>query len=248
MPSGSSLVAQGDDLLRQHQASVQSTLVEEHYFSDSATSAGIHKPGSARLFYGLDSSVSTLGSEADDAGRFHFASDTEKLRALGYSNNTLAAVAPAYAKVYLSAVTNVAYGLTGQSTKSILWTAEEYDTHNFFSASSIGLQIPAGLGGYYQIDLRLQYENHITLADGANPGMYINIGTDDGEILAFDEYVSSDGTRQHHFNHLRWVGQLSATSHVYAYLNHLNTPAGSTSDATLDSGTTRTWLALTRIA
>jgi len=83
MPSGTSLVSTGDDTLRQHWASLQSGLIEEHFFSDSSSSAGIHKLGSARIDVQTGSQVSS--SDADDEGRLLYARDVRGLFLLGDS-------------------------------------------------------------------------------------------------------------------------------------------------------------------
>ena len=47
-PSGTSLVSQGDDLMRQHWGSLEDTIEEEHNFTNKPTVAGVHKPGVGR--------------------------------------------------------------------------------------------------------------------------------------------------------------------------------------------------------
>jgi len=86
MPSGTSLVSEGDDLMRQHQESLENTIEEEHYFTDSVTSAGIHKKGSGKAFCADLSALSTSG--ADDVGRLFYAVDNESLHILGESGTT----------------------------------------------------------------------------------------------------------------------------------------------------------------
>jgi len=86
MPSGTSLVSEGDDLMRQHWGTLEDTHKQEHYFNDSVTSAGIHKHGSARIFSGNISNLSTAG--ADDANRMFYAVDDQSLHLLGTSVTT----------------------------------------------------------------------------------------------------------------------------------------------------------------
>lgn len=95
MPSGSSSIQHGDDLLRSDKSVLEATLNTEHYFSGdtlSAASAGVHRLGSARVFVGSSSAVSGVGHE----GRLMYATDTQDLHYLGvgagdtirYSNRT----------------------------------------------------------------------------------------------------------------------------------------------------------------
>ena len=84
MPSGTSDVAHGDNLMRQHQNSLEITLEEEHYFADSPTSAGIHKAGASRISYGDLASLKTTPEE----GRTFYAVDDESLYFTGASATT----------------------------------------------------------------------------------------------------------------------------------------------------------------
>lgn len=85
-PAGTDPVSQGDDRMRSHWDALQDSWQEEHYFSASPTSAGIHKAGSARVFVGPLSDLSADG--ADDVGRLMYAVDDESLYILGDSATT----------------------------------------------------------------------------------------------------------------------------------------------------------------
>lgn len=74
VPSDDSFVKDGANLIRSDKSIVQQAIQEEHYFEDSASSTGIHKPGSARPYYGPSSDV----SEAADDGRLMVTSDTSE--------------------------------------------------------------------------------------------------------------------------------------------------------------------------
>ena len=51
LPSGSASISVGDDNIRDNNVSLELAWEDEHYFTDgSATSAGVHKAGSARAF------------------------------------------------------------------------------------------------------------------------------------------------------------------------------------------------------
>lgn len=74
MPSGTSRKSDGDDLMRQHWRSLGSTWSTEHYFIDSAISAGIHKKGSARVYVQTTAPASSL----DRDGRIWLDSATSR--------------------------------------------------------------------------------------------------------------------------------------------------------------------------
>lgn len=78
IPSGSSAIAQGDDEIRSFKSHMQAWWEQEHYATDgSTTSAGIHKPGSARAFVAASSALSN--PTADNDGRLFFATDTNQM-------------------------------------------------------------------------------------------------------------------------------------------------------------------------
>ena len=82
MPSGTSLISEGDDLMRQHWGSLQSLLQDEHFMVDSKTSAGIHKQGTARIFAGPVSAISAMPASTD-SGRLFLEYDTGNLMHIG---------------------------------------------------------------------------------------------------------------------------------------------------------------------
>ena len=79
LPSGTSALSEGDGNIRSNQSSVQAALEEEHFFTDSTASTGIHKLGSARAFVGAHSAIAHLG--ADSQGRVYWSTDTGELLA-----------------------------------------------------------------------------------------------------------------------------------------------------------------------
>jgi len=84
MPSGTSRKSDGDDLMRQHWRSLDSTVSTEHYMSDSVTSAGIHKKGSARAYVQAAAPTSSL----DRDGRIWLDSATSRSYVLRDSART----------------------------------------------------------------------------------------------------------------------------------------------------------------
>lgn len=78
LPSGTSRIRDSDDQIRSDKSILAATLETEHYFSSSSLSAGIHKPGSARVHVGTLSQVSTVA----DSGRLMFTTDRPALHYL----------------------------------------------------------------------------------------------------------------------------------------------------------------------
>ena len=92
MPSGTSRKSDGDDLMRQHWGALGSTWTEEHHFTDSAKSAGLHKKGSARAY--VKSTASASGPDRDGKiwlnsanSRAYILRDSSRTNLLGGSPN-----------------------------------------------------------------------------------------------------------------------------------------------------------------
>jgi hypothetical protein len=84
-PSGASLLRDADDMLRSDKSILQATLQQEHYFTDgSANSAGEHKLGSARIYSGASSAVSSSGQ----SGRLMWDETNSQLVALHAATST----------------------------------------------------------------------------------------------------------------------------------------------------------------
>lgn len=79
VPSGASLGRDIDNTMRSDKSILEAALNDEHYFeSASSLSAGEHRRGSARVYVGTASQVSTVG----DDGRLMFATDENALYVL----------------------------------------------------------------------------------------------------------------------------------------------------------------------
>ena len=86
VPSGASLQREFDDLYRSDKSILEATLNTEHYYtSSSATSAGVHRLGSARVYMGARSALSV---PTDGNGRLMYCSDTSSLHVMGASSAT----------------------------------------------------------------------------------------------------------------------------------------------------------------
>ena len=77
-PPGSESVGLGDDRIRSFKTSARPALDSEHYWTSSSSTAGAHRSGSARAFWGTQSQVSTSG-DSYSAGRMMITSNTSRL-------------------------------------------------------------------------------------------------------------------------------------------------------------------------
>jgi hypothetical protein len=83
-PAGSESLALGDDRIRSLKTSVQAALDDEHVFPSSGGTAGQHRAGSARAYFGTQSRVSASTTSAPTAdGRMMLTSDTTRLFGVG---------------------------------------------------------------------------------------------------------------------------------------------------------------------
>lgn len=84
-PADTDLVGQGDDTIRSLKSNLQGALDAEHFFPSAGGAAGAHRKGSARVFVGASSEVSS----ADTDGRLMFNSSISQLV---YLNSTASVV------------------------------------------------------------------------------------------------------------------------------------------------------------
>ena len=79
-PAGSEAVSNGDNRIRSMKTDLRTALDDEHIFPSSGGTAGLHRVGSGRAFYGTQSrvSASTTSAPAQD-GRLMMTSDTSRL-------------------------------------------------------------------------------------------------------------------------------------------------------------------------
>ena len=78
-PANTDLVGQGDDQIRSFKSNVQGGLAAEHLWPSGGGLSGVHALGSARVFVGPASQVSS----ADTSGRLMFDSTNSKLHYVG---------------------------------------------------------------------------------------------------------------------------------------------------------------------
>lgn len=155
MPSGSSSIADGDDLLRQHWTSLQSLIESEHYMTDSLTSAGLHKLGSARGYADVSSrkSVTNVPAGTRD-GRLFLELDTGRIHALGPSQITAFTQGYGAFDVYDSV-------LASGADVPAVFEGEYLDiapnSEQWISGSGTTLTVPSGCSGYYQFVATLNF-------------------------------------------------------------------------------------------
>jgi hypothetical protein len=123
MPSGTSDVDEGDDLMRQHWNSLENTWEEEHEFASRATMAGIHKAGSSRVSYGDTASLKTTTED----GRIYYDNALNALHLTGPSNTT-AITSPGGPVKSMNSGTKALYMslYTTINASGTTWTSSEY--------------------------------------------------------------------------------------------------------------------------
>lgn len=90
VPAGSESVGLGDNRIRSMKTDLRTALDDEHVFPSSGGTAGQHRAGSARAFYGTQSQVSASTTSAPTAdGRMMLTSDTSRLFGVGSGGTVL---------------------------------------------------------------------------------------------------------------------------------------------------------------
>lgn len=83
-PDGGDSLGLGDNEIRSLKTSVRIGLDGEHVWPSGGGDAGVHRPGSARPFFGAQSLVSSTGTD----GRLFHASDSSRLFGVGSGGTT----------------------------------------------------------------------------------------------------------------------------------------------------------------
>lgn len=84
-PAGGDSISEGDNAIRSLKTSVRVGLDGEHVWPSGGGDAGVHRLGSGRPHYGLQSAVSSTGTD----GRLMQTSDTSRLFGVGSGGTTL---------------------------------------------------------------------------------------------------------------------------------------------------------------
>lgn len=85
VPSDSESAGLGDDRIRSLKSSLRLGLAEEHVWGSAGGDVGQHLRGSAKVYVGPQSAVSSAGTE----GKLQFASDTSRLFGVGSAGTVL---------------------------------------------------------------------------------------------------------------------------------------------------------------
>lgn len=89
VPAATDLVGQGDDVIRSFKSNLQGGLSAEHLWPSGGGLSGVHALGSARVFVGTNSQVSS----ADTSGRLMFNSTRSTLHYVGAEGTALLGLA-----------------------------------------------------------------------------------------------------------------------------------------------------------
>jgi len=169
MPSGSSSISDGDDLLRQHWASLESTLATDHRFGSSETLAGYHKPGTARVYTGLSSALSATNLPTDvEEGRVFAELDTGKLYLLGASAQTCFSPGVGAFNVK-DTLQSLVFGDNQATFDAQYADVTPNDSDTWITISGATLTVPSGASGYYllQADVFKPYGFSSSFSDAA---------------------------------------------------------------------------------
>lgn len=83
-PAGSEIIGNGDNRIRSMKTDLRNALDDEHVFPSSGGTAGQHRAGSARAYFGTQSQVSASTTSAPTQdGRLMMTSDTSRLFGVG---------------------------------------------------------------------------------------------------------------------------------------------------------------------
>lgn len=145
MPSGTSRKSDGDDLMRQHWGALGSTLTEEHHFTDSTASAGIHKKGSARAY--VKSTVSAAGLDRD--GKIWLDSANSHLYVLrGSSITNRVSVSPNEQAVHYSWDSRAAIAV-GEQLVTFSFTTDTINSVTTFTFPKVFVDQPSVVASVY---------------------------------------------------------------------------------------------------
>lgn len=145
VPAGSESVGLGDDRIRSIKTQTRTGLDSEHFWDSSGGTVGVHRAGSARVFYGTESQVSASGLTSITSyheGRLMQTSDTSRLFGVGPGGKAMLGAGP----LSLSMQTSVA-GMLGEN-QLYYWAMDagfvlsQQSTHNvLFNSSYSGIPI-----------------------------------------------------------------------------------------------------------
>lgn len=210
-PSGSSLVSKGDDKFRSLQSDVEETWEEEHFFlaDNSGASAGIHRPGSARVDFGTASA-----STSTDEGRLYYDVDDGVLVVQGSSATTALSGGDAKIKgARVEAGSSNSQGFPDGTSSLVSWGNEVFDNGGYFTlsnGSATSFEIPSGEDGLYEVRAHMDATGEGFISQG---GGEIEIQVNGGASLIGTRRLPSS---------LSTIIRSSSTSHVIVSANTIN--------------------------
>lgn len=156
-PSGTSFISDGDNTLRTNFGVLDRALTEEHYFSASASSnsAGIHLPGSARIYFGTASQLSSPAANA--RGRLMLADDQRSIHYFGASSHStlLGGIYGIGTSAYSLAFPVATAGAVVSWDTATAAGAGDMDPYDYFSNAST-IAIPVEYRGPHIVNVNLR--------------------------------------------------------------------------------------------
>lgn len=207
IPSGSSEIRKGDDLLRSHWSILEATLEEEHFFAadNSGASAGIHRPGSSRISYGNGPAPTT-----SDEGRLFYDVDDDQLVVQGSSATT---------PVGAGVTGNIAgqFRLSGDSIGAsdggiIHWDEEVYDADGMHGGSNPHVSLNAG--GKYVLNAQVRF------AEAISDNVRVEIQPGAGGILLGGQSAAQSVWSTDRVN-VTWIGEVGSDNTYVVSINGL---------------------------
>lgn len=158
-PSDGEAVGLGDDRVRSLKTSLRQGLDGEHVWPSAGGDSGVHRLGSARAYYGLQSTVSSSGTD----GRLMQTSDTSRLFHVGSGGTS-----------YLGGARGISAGSFPGSTPQRHHWVEEFGIGYNGSNASVLITIPnSGYSGAPYVQLT---QTHPDVTGGICTLMASNVG------------------------------------------------------------------------
>lgn len=159
IPSGTSSIRHGDDQIRSDKSIIQALIDSEHYFTlDSASSAsgGVHRLGSARIFFGARTALAAPNS-ADSSGRLYYAADHDALLFL----NTSSISTIVYGKGPVGSRYSRVWGIASGSYSAVTFAGIDYDVGSLASSNTGAFTTHSASSGRYMLTANIQFTESV---------------------------------------------------------------------------------------
>lgn len=190
LPPGSRAVGLGDNDIRSMKTDVRSGLDSEHVWPSSGGTAGQHRAGSARAFYGTQSRVSASDASTVADGRLMIASDTSLLFGAGSEGTVLLGAGPL--SLSLESLLPVTFPqrlrASFQAGRGVSSAGGEFTVtfaNSGFSAPPFVLAMPASVQTTHTEDIRM-----LSCTASAFTGMTVESGTGSPESTRSFEWIA----------------------------------------------------------